>query len=227
MANYNFGKVFTLINDAIKQDRYGFHIGGSSKLGEIPGWSLVPGRTCSPEACSHCMKEGCYAMKNMLRAGYNLEKNTTFTAWTENTVLAINHLDTLERELDVYFSSINAPRFFRIHVSGDFFSVPYAEMWFRIAKKHTGTKFLAFTKQWNIVRQVSFHELDNFSLILSGWTGIVIPEDLRLLYRCAWCDDGQETRIPCDALECPGNCSTCGLCWALKELHKDTFFHKH
>lgn len=226
--NYDFGRIFGSIDAAIAIDQHAFHAPrGNSKTGEIPAWNLVPGKTCSPEACAHCMQEGCYAMKNMIRAGYDIEKNGVFRAWTENTVHAMNHLPELEADLIQYFSTMTAPRFFRIHASGDFFSVEYAEIWYRIAERFPGTIFLAFTKQWDIVRKVPFYQLPNFSLVLSGWTGVTIPEDLRNLYPCAWCDDGEETRIPADAIECPGHCETCGICWNLRQIGKDTFFHKH
>ena len=37
---------------------------------------------------------------------------------------------------------------------------------------------------------------------------------------------GTETRIPEGSLECPGDCNHCGMCWALPEIGKDTYFHK-
>ena len=228
MANYNYKEIFDTVRAAIRSDRSNYHAPrGNSKTGTIPAWNVCPGITCSPDACAHCMKEGCYAMKNMLRAGYDIEKNNVYKSWTENTALAFNHLDALEKELNHYFGSMAAPRFFRIHAAGDFFSVEYAAMWYRVARNNPGTVFLAFTKQFDVVRKVPFFQLDNFSLVLSGWTGVKIPEDLRKYYRCAWCDDGMEDRIPADALECPGNCETCGLCWKLREIGKDTYFHKH
>lgn len=201
---------------------------GNSKLGEIPSFSLLPGVTCSKEACRHCLQEGCYAVKNAFRAGYNPDRNTTLSAWARNTAAAKQHLPALEAFLNAYFSSISAPRFFRIHASGDFFSVEYAEMWRRVIKRHNGTRFLFFTKQWEIMRKVDFLGIENLSPVLSGWTGCDVPQDLISAgYRVAWCDDGIETRIPADAIECPGNCETCGMCWSLYTLRRDTFFHKH
>lgn len=200
----------------------------NSKLGFIPSFNLLPGVTCSSEACAHCLREGCYAVKNAFRCGYDVDKNNTLRAWSENTVLAMYDLKRLESELIEYFSAHRLLiKLFRIHSSGDFFSVEYAEMWYRIAKRFPDIRFLAFTKQWLIVRDVFFHELPNFSLVLSGWTGVEIPEELRVMYHCAWCDDGEETRIPEDAMLCPGNCETCGMCWYLNELKRDTKFIKH
>ena len=191
---------------------------GNSKLGTIANISLTPGRTCSAEACKTCMVDGCYALK-----AYRMYKNTR-NAWDANTELAVNDLPTMEAELLQYLSGVNAPRFFRIHVGGDFVTREYAEMWARVALASPHTNFLAFTKQWDHIRGVNFPE--NVSIVLSAWPGTSIPEDLRALYSVAWMNDGSEP-MPADALERPGNCSTCGVCWSLSKHHIDVFFNKH
>jgi hypothetical protein len=228
-TNYDFRAIYNAYFASAKKECSAISIHmprANKKTGTIPVWNILPYITCSCEAREGCGKEGCYAVKNALAHGYNLEKNSCLKAWVENTVYAIKYASELETYLDAWLTKHN-PAFFRIHGSGDFFNVAYAEMWYRLAKNHPETKFLAFTKQWDIVRQVPFYVLDNFSLVLSGWTGINIPDDLREYYRCAWCDDGEENRIPADAIECPGHCDSCGLCWALKDIGRDTFFHKH
>lgn len=191
---------------------------GNSKLGTIANMSLTPGRTCSAEACRTCLSGGCYAMKS-----YRMYKNVR-AAWDANTALATGDLPTMEADLMNYFGAVTAPRFFRIHVGGDFVSREYAKMWARVAASNPGTNFLAFTKQWDMVRGVEFPA--NFSLVLSSWPGTVIPEDLRRQYSVAWLDDGSED-VPADALECPGNCATCGVCWSLAKRGIDVRFAKH
>jgi hypothetical protein len=191
---------------------------GNSKVGNIPNLSLTPGRTCSPEACRTCLTGGCYAMKS-----YRMYSNVR-AAWDANTDLAVNDLALMERELSAYFAGMNAPRFFRLHVAGDFVTREYAAMWARIAAAAPHTNFLAFTKQWGMVRGVDFPK--NFSLVLSSWPGTVIPSDLREKYSVAWLDDGSE-EIPEDAMECPGNCETCGACWGLAKRGIDVKFAKH
>jgi hypothetical protein len=191
---------------------------GNSKVGRIPNLSLTPGRSCSPEACRTCLSGGCYAMKS-----YRQYKNVR-AAWDTNTELALHDLETMERDLTNYFGSMVAPRFFRLHVGGDFITREYAEMWARIATAAPGTNFLAFTKQWDMVRGVEFP--GNFSLVLSAWPGTEIPADLRERYSVAWLDDGSED-IPASAMECPGNCETCGACWGLSRMGIDVRFHKH
>lgn len=231
MANYKFSKLSESVSQVYMKglDTCSLHISTTnSKLGFIPSFNVLPGITCSREACAHCLREGCYAVKNAFRCGYDVEKNSTLRAWTENTVLALHDIRRLEQELIDYFTAHRLMiKLFRIHSSGDMFSIEYAKMWFRIARRFPDIRFLAFTKQWEVVRAVPFNTLPNFSLVLSGWTGIDIPEDLLKLYHCAWCDDGVESRIPENALLCPGNCETCGMCWYLNELNRDTKFEKH
>jgi len=43
---------------------------------------------------------------------------------------------------------------------------------------------------------------------------------------CAYCVEHGDT-APVGAVECPGNCDTCGMCWNLKQLNIDTYFNKH
>lgn len=191
---------------------------GNSKLGNIPNFSLTPIKTCSEEACKTCAVEGCYACKL-----YKLRKSVK-DAWDWNTRLVLNDMDIVENELNKYFNAMNAPRFFRIHVGGDFVNHEYAEMWARVAKKAERTNFLAFTKQWEAIRGIEF--ADNVSIVLSDWPNTKIPKDLLELYSVAWIDDGRDC-IPKEAIECPGNCSACGVCWSLAKMGIDTKFRKH
>lgn len=224
---YNVAALWNAQEKAITEGRAAFHAPrGNSKTGTIPAWNILPGCTCSGAACAHCLREGCYAVKNALCHGADYDKNNALRAWAENTALVKTNLPAFKAAMVDYLKK-TAPRFFRIHAAGDLFSVEYARVWYDIAAAFPGVTFLAFTKQWDVVRAVPFHTLPNFSLVLSGWTGCPIPEDLRAFYPCAWCDDGQENRIPADAIECPGSCESCGLCWVLKQTGRDTFFHKH
>lgn len=194
---------------------------GNTKTGTIPAFSLAPGRTCSAQACATCLKEGCYARKL-----YNL-RPTVRNAWDANTELVLHSLDIVESELDAYFSRASAPRFFRVHVSGDFVNREYAEVWARVARKAENTRFLAFTKQFDIVRGVEFP--GNFSVVLSAWPGLIMPDELLKRYPVAWLDVPYFIGIERfdNALECPGQCDTCGACWALASIGRDIKFKKH
>ena len=194
---------------------YPVHISmGNMKLGAIPNFSTPPGKTCSPEACKTCFRQGCYAVKAYRRK--NVKK-----AWDDNERAAREDLSGLEKVLTAFFQKPTAPRFFRVHVSGDFFSRAYAEMWSRVAASAPKTNFLAFTKYWDNVRGVEFPE--NFSLILSGWPGCAIPADLRADHFAADCVEKGQTP-PEGAKECKGDCSECAFCWS---PDRDCYFHKH
>lgn len=191
---------------------------GNMKLGTIANLSLTPGVSCSECAKKTCLVSGCYACK-----AYRQYKNVR-AAWDRNTDMAINDLPTMEKELNEYFGCVNSPRYFRVHVGGDFITAEYAAMWARVAANNPGTRFLAFTKQWDNVRGVDFPA--NFSLVLSAWEGVEIPADLSAKYSTAFCVNTPE-KIPAGALECPGNCSTCGVCWELSKRGINVAFLKH
>lgn len=229
MANYDIPRFIKAYTDRRASGNYYFHEPRvNDKLNSIYAFNMAPLVTCTPEACRTCGKEGCYAIKNMLCHGYDIENNNCLKAYIDNALMARYRLDELEKALRKWFSKKRRKpiRFFRIHGSGDFVTREYAEMWLRIAKDYPTIKFLAFTKQWDVVRDVHFHYVANFELVLSGWTGITIPEDLKRYYKVADCvEPGCEP--PVGAYECPGQCDTCGMCWNLSKLNINTYFHKH
>ena len=187
---------------------------GNMKMGNLPSWSMPSGLTCSADACKTCYVEGCYARK-LERMRPSVRK-----AYADNLLACREDLRGVEDALDQYFSSMTAPKYFRIHVSGDFYDREYFHMWVRIIATHPETRFMAFTKQFDVVAGQPLPR--NLALIRSAWPGLELPE---LGLPTAWMDDGRETRIPCNALSCPGNCATCGRCWAL-DGH-DVVFAKH
>ena len=66
----------------------------------------------------------------------------------------------------------------------------------------------------------------SLSIVLSMWPDhevFGIRNDLKK----AWMQDGTENRIPEGSVLCPGKCTTCKLCWHLKELGHDIIFNKH
>jgi hypothetical protein len=150
----------------------------------------------------------------------------TRKAWSRNERIARRHPD-------LYFMQIAArvalakPRLFRWHVAGDILSDDYLRGMCRIAEENPQTRFLVFTKAFNIVD--GYEDRDavpgNLVIIFSAWPGMKFANPHR--HRIAWTQDGTETRVPEDAIECPGNCETCGLCYELPKLGRDVVFHKH
>jgi hypothetical protein len=119
------------------------------------------------------------------------------------------------------------PRLFRWHVAGDILSTDYLGGMCKIAAVNPTTHFLAFTKAFNIVNQYEADQAlpGNLAIIFSAWPGMEFDNPHG--HRVAWMQDATETRVPADAIECPGNCESCGLCYELPKVGRDVVFHKH
>lgn len=191
---------------------------GNRKLGSIMNVSTTPGKCCVQGI--PCASGGCYALKAVrLYPG-------TRAAWGRNEELA-------KQDPDSYFTQIAAevaktkPRLFRWHVAGDILDGDYLSAMCRIAAANPGTHFLAFTKAFEIVNRYEDHKTiaANLVIVFSAWPGMTFLNPHG--HRVAWMQDGSETRVPDDAIECPGNCESCGLCFEHDRLGRDVVFHKH
>lgn len=182
---------------------------GNSKLGAIPNVSLTPIRSCAN--CSACRKD-CYALK-----AYR-QYLATRKAWDHNFRQA-------RTDPGAYFSGIleyvltKRPRFFRWHAAGDILSQEYLGMMEYIARRAPGTRFLCFTKRFDLDYSA---RPDNLRVRFSYWPGMEAPAVPGILG--AWMQDGTEDRIPAGAVKCPGSCENCKACWTTK---KDVYFNKH
>ena len=192
----------------------------NSKMGGIPSFSLPSGITCSKEACATCYTHGCYAHK--------IEKlrPNVLRSYQENYNECLHNLAAVEQFFMYYFKAACSPRLFRIHVSGDFYSADYFHMWLRIAAANPNTTFLAFTKQYEMIKNDLGQLPDNFKLVWSAWPNVEIPADVRKTLPIAWMQDGTESRIPDGAIQCVGDCQACNAkCWTLHG--NDVVFRKH
>ena len=203
---------------------------GNSKMGPIPSFSLPPITTCR---CGVPCAKRCYVRR--------FHKHV-LDAFEENLEVAQN-LIRLENELNTWFSLHKVVKIFRIHVSGDYFSVPYLKMWIRIARNHKDIQFFSFSKQWDVVRQsITWpHNLPkNFTMILSAWMPIgdrdvwMPPKDLFDNYPIAYVIDPKNTaeqmigtRRLLRTQECMGNCEACGLCFHRRKKDGDILFSLH
>jgi len=97
----------------------------------------------------------------------------------------------------------------------------------RIADANSGTHFLAFTKAFEIVNRYEDHAAvpENLVIVFSAWPGMRFLNPHH--HRVAWMQDGTETRVPENSIECPGSCENCGMCYELERLGRDVVFHKH
>jgi hypothetical protein len=191
---------------------------GNRKLGGVMNISTTPGRCC-PRAVP-CLGHGCYALKALrLYPG-------TRAAWRRNENLAKHHLDSYFMQIAAQIAKAK-PRLFRWHVAGDILSSEYLCGMCRIAAANPGTHFLAFTKAFEIVNRYEDCETVpvNLVIVFSAWPGMRILNPHG--HRVAWMQDGTETRVPEHAIECPGNCESCGMCYELDRVGRDVVFHKH
>jgi hypothetical protein len=152
------------------------------------------------------------------------------------TVLCPEVLPRPRQRPDGYFRAIadylarHPSRFFRWHVSGDVVDARYWEGMLSLAYGCPQTRFLAFTKRVDILSPDVVDVVpENLSLVISAWPGFDIPQGFAQRFPIAWMRDRRDPdpRIPAGALECPGNCESCGMCWSLARIGRDVVFDKH
>ena len=113
---------------------------GNNKLGNVANWSLPAIKTC-PGRTALC-EDLCYAHKGFYRYPSTTKvqednlRQAKLVRFTNYIIKTIN-----ERDI----------RLMRVHASGDFFDLAYAEKWYDIFKiTRTTTKFWLYTRSWRI-----------------------------------------------------------------------------
>lgn len=178
----------------------------NSKIGKILNISMTPIKSCGN--CSACARD-CYALK-----AYRQYKATK-TAWDDNYEMAVKNRDEYFEALHAHLVR-HAVKLFRWHVAGDILDDDYLARMKALARLHSGTKFLAFTKMFKL----DYSDLpSNLVIVLSMWVGMPEP---KLDLPKAWYQDGTETRIPAHVKPCRASkdnnvtCETCTKCFNLK-----------
>lgn len=193
---------------------------GNSKLGaKIPNTSLPPGKTCAPGV--PCFKSGkCYARK-----AYRMYPSAR-KAWDNNLKLLRKDPVRYMQEIMDYCDAKH-PKRFRIHVAGDFVNQTHVYMWIRIAANAPLTKFVAFTKRY----ELDFSQApSNLRINIGRWPGWPCNLDPKT-HVFAWMEDPKfmDVYIPKDARRCKGGknaCAKCSLCWSMKD-GESVMFHAH
>lgn len=185
---------------------------GNRKLGSIPNVSLRPIADCAN--CEHC-KKSCYALK-----AWRMYENVR-DAWKSNAAMVHGkHRVKYFEDVDAFIKK-RKPKYFRWHVAGDILDQDYYQWMVAIAKRHPNTKFLCFTKRFDLKFS---GRPKNLAVVLSMFPGMKVPK--KEMPR-AWMQDGTEHRIPKNTIECQGDCTVCNACWHLNKNKKDVYFHKH
>lgn len=140
----------------------------------------------------------------------------------------------------------NGPRYFRWHVGGDIADAQYLQGMMRVAEKCKSTKFLAYTKQYDLVNAVGSVP-KNLSILFSGWPGY--PMENPHIFPVAWMKPKgdkkkekavvaeakskvpsglTEDRIPENAFhcDCTRSCDQCLKCWHWKK-GASLYFDQH
>lgn len=185
----------------------------NSKLGGfIPTLNLPAVVTCR---CDAPCRKTCYACKG------NFSYANVKASHLNNLEQFIKTPERFKNDI-LYFlnNGLISYKFFRWHSSGDIINNDYFLMMVEIAKRTPQTKFLCFTKKYEIVND-----------FLSG--GGTIPKNLAIVFSAwdeSWIFDnpynlpvayvrfkkGLNSNIPNTANECGGLCSQCQKCWHLK-----------
>lgn len=183
---------------------------GNSKMGGIPSISLPAVVTCRKGA--PCARK-CYAAK--------LERirPTVKAAYARN--LALWARDPVSFEAQAIAAAM-PHRYFRWHVSGDIVGPSYLAMMVRVANACPGTRFLCFTKRFELINMYISERgplPENLQILFSAWAGLDVPNPYNLPMTHVIYRDGSTT-APAAHYTCGGNCTEClcqGVgCWHLK-----------
>ena len=195
----------------------------SKKLGSIPSINIPPILTCRKDApCSKL----CYATKGTFT--YKKVKTShleNYIAYQEDQQMFFKKIDNfLNDDVIIY-------KYFRWHMSGDIIDMNYLYGMVKLAKKNKKTKFLAFTKKFDLVNMylsINGQLPKNLTIVFSAWdNGFKVdnPYNLPIAY-VDFKNKRLNPEIPEDAKVCKNDCSTCRICWNLKE-GESTILHQH
>ena len=176
----------------------------NKKMGMIPSVSLPAIITCNKNApCAH-PGSPCYAQgmeKNLLH-------NSIIKSYYKNLLL-------YQYDPDAYFLQIQSAAvtsaYFRYHVSGDIPCLDYLKRMVATAEKIKNCKFLAFTKQYQIVNKFIADGgivPDNLIIIFSSW----YKWKCKNPYNNAVCEVVDNIEQVKSGYICTGSCANCILC---------------
>lgn len=195
----------------------------NSKLGhQIPSINMPAIKTCRADA--PC-KSICYANKG----------NYRYTKIQEGLQarldLFINDSDKFFNTIISELSGLTTYKYVRWHSSGDIVNYKYLEGMTKVAKAIPETKFLCFTKKFNLVNlYLSLgHEIpNNLHIVFSAWDKDFIvdnPNNLPVTY-VNFKDKTKNANIPETAIPCMGDCQRCLACWELQK-GQSVYFNQH
>lgn len=195
----------------------------NTKLGIIPSVNLPPIVTCRRDA--PCTKH-CYAMRGRFRFSSNREcMQGNYNAYLQSKEKYFEEVGNFINNGLVSYS------FFRWHAAGDIPDEAYFDGMVSLARKLPNTKFLAFTKKFELINEyISKGNTipNNLKIVFSAWgerLRVDNPYGLPVAY-VRFGDDAENVGIPADSQECGGDCSTCLKCWEVQN-GQSVVFNQH
>lgn len=196
----------------------------NSKLGSyVPTVNMPPIISCR-ENCP-CSKT-CYALKGNFRFN-NVQQSMrdNLELYKKDSKLFFNDINEfLQNGLTIY-------KYFRWHSSGDIVDYNYFLGMVEIAKNNPLTRFLAFTKKFEIVNEYikkNGNLPNNLKVVFSAWDKLFKvenPYNLPVAY-INLRDKEKNAKIPELAFPCQGNCEKCLACWNLRD-GQSVVFNQH
>ena len=187
--------------------------------GKIPQLNMPYGITCRSDA--PCFKD-CYCTHG----------NMTYKCVREGHK---RRLELYKSNPEAFFEMVDKEmssatyEYFRFHSAGDIVDAKYLDLMCWLARRHKETRFLCFTKKFELVNTY-FNEHNkpkNLTIVLSNWGSWHVKNPHN--FPESYVDFGRgDENIPESAYECGGNCGNCDgkHCWHMKK-GDSVFFHKH
>lgn len=187
--------------------------------GRIPQLNMPYGITCRKDA--PCFKD-CYCTRG------NMALPNVRGSHKNKLQMYLDDPNAFFRQIDIELSWSN-PKYFRYHSSGDIVDIKYLNLMCWLARRHKETRFLCFTKKFEMVNTYfdGHRKPDNLVIVLSNWGNwrVVNPHN----FPESFVDFGRgDEEIPRFAYNCPGRCEECEgqHCWHLQK-GQSVCFKKH
>jgi len=188
---------------------HGTHISErTTKMGNILSFSTLPYRMCRKDL--PCYKD-CYAAK-ICRL-----RKTVAKAWGDNTaMLEDGRYDEVKDDI-VDTIRFRHAALFRWFVGGDIHDDNTMRMMIAVANECPSTRFMCFTKYYDIVEKHHKDIPSNLNIVLSAWKSLQPTKAQKKLFPVCYYDDGEEDcQVPVIATICGGDCEHCQLCFNMK-----------
>jgi hypothetical protein len=196
----------------------------NSKLGSfIPTINLPPIITCR---CGAPCAKGCYGLRGNHRFE-NVKKSQR-----ENLAIFENSPEQYFADIDSFLKNgLTIYKYFRFHSTGDIVNDDYFCKMVELAKANELTRFLCFTKKFEIVNNYIKNNgalPNNLRVIFSAWDRLFKvenPYNMPVAY-VNFKDTAKNPVISELAIPCTGNCENCLACWSLQK-GQSVVFNQH